>query len=70
MIQIHSTSVTNGNSVHQVNVKDLLNMLGRLNSLPDWFKSLVIHTAIFGVFSLTFLYLRVKLNQTPPLFSK
>ncbi|CAI8045701.1 Protein O-mannosyl-transferase TMTC3, partial [Geodia barretti] len=34
-----------------------------------WLKSLLFRTAVIGSFALTFLYLRLKLNKTPPIFS-
>ena len=48
---------------------DLLGFGGKKSSMPQWFKALLMRATILGGFTLTFLYLRFKLNKTPPIFS-
>ena len=61
----------------QMNLRNILRIiLGmRRRNKPSieaenrWLKSLLFRTAVIGSFALTFLYLRLKLNKTPPIFS-
>ena len=39
------------------------------SSYPKWLSAMLIHACILGGFTVSFLYLRFKLNKTPPLFS-
>ena len=41
----------------------------RKTSIPQWLKSITFRACIFGGFTILFLYLRLKLNKTPPIFS-
>ena len=35
----------------------------------NWLKQIILRSIILGSFTLLFLYFRVKLNKTPPIFS-
>ena len=39
------------------------------SSFPKWITAMLIRACILGGFTVSFLYLRLKLNKTPPLFS-